>query len=80
MMNRYQDLMRNKSKVRLVIDTVVDKNYVQIIDGIVTHSASNYIEAERDATADEKAKYGKDKVRVIIPISRISQVICYENC
>ena len=80
MMNRFQDLMRKKSKVRLVIDTPVEKNYVQIIDCIVTHSTSNFIEVERDATGDEKAKYGKDKVSVIIPISRISQVICYENC
>lgn len=80
MMNRFQDLMRNKSKVRLVIDTVVAKNYVQIIDCVVTQSASHFIEAERDATPDEKSKYGMDKVKVIIPISKISQVICYENC
>ena len=79
-MNRYQDLMRTKAKVRLVIDTVVEKGQAQIIDGIITHTANSYIEVERDANPDERSKYGKQKVTVIIPHSRISEIICYENC
>ena len=79
-MNRFQDLMRTKAKVRLIIDTVVEKGHAQIIDGIITHTANSYIEIERDANPDEKSKYGKEKVTVIISHARISEIICYENC
>ncbi len=80
MMNRFQDLMRNKSVVRIIVDTVVDKAYVQIIEGTITQVGNSYLEIERDATPDEKSRHKGERVKVLVPFSRISETICYGHC
>jgi uncharacterized membrane-anchored protein YjiN (DUF445 family) len=78
-MNRFQDLMRSKTVVRVVVDTFVDEFHVQVIDGIVSQAGNNYVEMIRDATAEEKIKHNVEKVKVVIPLSRVVEVMCYDS-
>ncbi|NHJ12770.1 MAG: hypothetical protein EAX95_03800 [Candidatus Thorarchaeota archaeon] len=78
MMNRFQDLMRANNLVRIVVDAPIQEFYLQVVDGKIKHVSKEYCEVERLATPDEKSKHGADKVCVLIPFTRIIEVICYD--
>ena len=69
--------MRGNTLVRIVIDAPIHEFYLQVVDGKVKNVSKEYCEVERLATPDEKTKHGTEKLRVIIPFSRIVEVISY---
>ena len=75
MMNKLQDLMNDKIPVQLVVDAITDRAHHKVVKGTIMHVGRNYIEVGREATGDEKAQFGSDKVRVLIPIEKVAEVI-----
>jgi hypothetical protein len=74
-MNKLQDIMNDKLPVQLVVSAITDRAHHKVIKGIIKHVSRNYVEVGRTATADEKAQFGSDEVRVIIPIEKIAEII-----
>ncbi|MFX0107498.1 MAG: hypothetical protein ACFE7R_04375, partial [Candidatus Hodarchaeota archaeon] len=71
MMNKFQDLLNDASRVQLVVDAITDRAHHKVVKGTIKHVGRNYIEVGRLATEDEKSQLGTDEVRVIIPIVKI---------
>ncbi|UCH03967.1 MAG: hypothetical protein JSW05_10295 [Candidatus Thorarchaeota archaeon] len=79
MMNKFQDLMEAAVPVKVVVDTTADGTPFKAIRGVIVHVGRNYIEVDRSTSEDEKSKYKIDKARVIIPMSRIVEVVYYQS-
>jgi len=79
MMNKFQDLMGAEVPVQVVIDTGSNDAAHNSVKGIIKHVGRNYIEVVRTTNQDEKARYGTDDVRVIVPIERIAEVLYYQK-
>ncbi len=77
MMNKFQDLMEASVPVRVVVDTTVNDAHLKTIKGVIAHVGRNYIEVGRTASQDERAQHKTEKARVIIPMSRIVEVVYY---
>ena len=75
MMNKFQDLMNDKVQVQLVVDATTDRAHHKVVKGTVVHVGRNYIEVSREATGDEKTQLGSDKVKILVPIEKIAEVI-----
>jgi hypothetical protein len=75
MMNKFQDLMNAKAPIQLVVDAITDRAHHKVVKGTVRLVTRNYIEIGRIATGDEKSQFGRDEVRVIIPMEKIAEVI-----
>jgi hypothetical protein len=75
MMNKFQDLMNAKALIQLVVDAITDRAHHKVVKGTIRLVTRNYIEIGRVATQDEKAQFGRDEVRVIIPMEKIAEVI-----
>ena len=74
-MNKFQDLMNAKAPIQLVVDAITDRAHHKVVKGTVRLVTRNYIEIGRIATGDEKSQFGRDEVRVIIPMEKIAEVI-----
>jgi hypothetical protein len=77
MMNKFQDLMEAAVPVKVVVDTTANDAHLKTIKGVIIHVGRNYIEIDRAASQDEKSQYKIEKARVIVPMSRIAEVVCY---
>ena len=75
MMNKLQDLMNDKIPVQLVVDAITDRAHHKVVKGTIKNVSRNYVEVGRAATGDEKAQFGSDAVRVIIPLEKIAEII-----
>ena len=75
MMNKFQDLMNDQVELQLVVDTNTDGAHHKVVKGTIIHVGRNYIEVGRMATEEEKSQFGSDKVRIIIPIEKVVEVI-----
>ncbi|MFX0045360.1 MAG: hypothetical protein ACFE8Z_05895 [Candidatus Hermodarchaeota archaeon] len=79
MMNKFQDLMEAAVPVRVVVDTTADDTRLKMIKGIIAHVGRNYIEIDRPTLEDEKSQYKTKRARVIVPMSRIVEVVYYQS-
>ncbi|MHA2378783.1 MAG: hypothetical protein ACXADS_05880 [Candidatus Thorarchaeota archaeon] len=77
MMNKFQDLMEAAVPVKVVVDTTTKHAHLKTVEGVIIHVGRNYIEIERAAVEDEKSQHNTEKVRVIIPMSKIAEVVHY---
>ncbi|MFQ5831340.1 MAG: hypothetical protein ACE5H4_01395 [Candidatus Thorarchaeota archaeon] len=78
MMNKFQDLMEAAVVVKVVVDTTADDLHLKTVEGIIKHVGREYIEIERAADTDEKSRHKTERVRVIVPINKIAEVIYYQ--
>lgn len=79
MMNKFQDLMAASVPVKVVVDTTAGDAHLKTIKGVIAHVGRNYIEIGRTASQDEKSQYKTEKARVIVPMSRIVEVVYYQS-
>ncbi|MHA2142914.1 MAG: hypothetical protein ACXADC_00715 [Candidatus Thorarchaeota archaeon] len=75
MMNKFQDLMNDKTQVHLVVDAITDRAHHKVVKGTIKHVGRNYLEVGRKATGDEETQFGSDEVRVLVPIEKIAEII-----
>jgi hypothetical protein len=79
MMNKFQDLMGAEVPVQVVVDTgAIDATH-NVIKGVIKHVGRNYIEILRPTNQDEKARYGTEEVKIIIPFDRIAEILYYQK-
>jgi len=79
MMNKFQNLMEAAVPVKIVVDTTENDAPLKTIKGVIMHVGRNYIEIDRVASQDEKSQYKTETARVIVPMSRIVQVVYYRS-
>jgi hypothetical protein len=79
MMNKFQDLMEAAVPVRVVVDTTADDTPLKTIKGVIVHVGRNYIEIDRPTSEHEKSQYKTENARVIVPMSRIVEVVYYQS-
>ena len=77
MMNKFQDLMEAAVPVKVVVDTTANDAPLKAINGVIVHVGRNYIEIDRPTLEDEKSQYKAEKARVIVPMSKIVEVVYY---
>lgn len=65
--------------VQVIIDTGANDTVHNSVKGIIKHVGRNYIEVVRTTNQDERARYGTEDVRVIVPIDRIAEVLYYQK-
>ena len=77
MMNKFQDLMEAAVPVKVVVDTNASDAPLKTIKGVIKHVGRDYIEVDRPTSQDEKSQYKTQTARVIVPMSKIVEVVYY---